>query len=84
MLAAGLDLDGSCLRSEIGSGRPEPVGRLRSDALDALSCGQVLADHILVARWVTVAEALTQDAHAGAARAAAAAAAPADHVAGPS
>lgn len=42
-----------------GIGEPEPVGRLRGDALDALACGQALADQILASRWVCVLDALT-------------------------
>jgi hypothetical protein len=41
-----------------GIGDPEPVGRLRTDALDVLACGQALVDQIHAGRWVTVAEAL--------------------------
>jgi hypothetical protein len=41
-----------------GIGDPEPIGRLRAEALDVLACGQALADQILAMRWVTVAEAL--------------------------
>lgn len=49
---------GALVNARHGVGRPEPVGRLRGDALDALVCGQALSDRILAQRWVTVAEAL--------------------------
>jgi hypothetical protein len=48
-----------------GLGEPEPVGRLRADALDVLVCGQAIADYILAMRWVTVAESLAYGAPLG-------------------
>jgi hypothetical protein len=62
--------DASLVRARIGVGEPEPVGRFRADALDALVCGQTLADRLMAMRWVTVAEALAYGApvtHVGAA-----------------
>jgi hypothetical protein len=60
----------SLVRARLGVGEPEPLGRLRADALDALVCGQALADRLTAMRWVTVAEALADGApiaHVGAA-----------------
>jgi hypothetical protein len=48
-----------------GIGEPDPVGRLRSDALDVLACGQALANYILAMRWVAVAEGLAYGATLG-------------------
>ncbi len=53
------------VKARHGLGEPEPVGRLRADALDVLVCGQALADYILAVRWVTVAEALAYSAPLG-------------------
>ena len=50
------------VNARLGAGEPEPVGRLRGDALDALVCGQTPADRLMPMRWVTVAEALAQGA----------------------
>jgi hypothetical protein len=41
---------------------PEPVGRLGTDALAPLVCGQTLADRLMAMRWVAAAEALPHEA----------------------
>jgi hypothetical protein len=46
-------------RHGIGEFGPEPAGRLRGSALDALVCGQALADQLMRMRWVTALDALT-------------------------
>lgn len=38
---------------------PLPAARLAGHGLDALAVGQALADHLMAARWVTAADALT-------------------------
>jgi hypothetical protein len=46
------------VNTRLGVGAPEPVGRLRADALDALVCRQALSDPLTAMGLVTVAEAL--------------------------
>ncbi len=53
------------VRARAGVGEPEPVRRLRTDALDALVCAQALTDRLMAMRWVTVADALAYGAPIG-------------------
>jgi hypothetical protein len=54
----------SLIHARLGNGEPEPVGRPRADALDALACGQTLCERLTTVRWVTAGEALAHGASA--------------------
>jgi hypothetical protein len=45
-------------------GEPEPIGRLRADALAPLVCGQTPADRLMAMRWVAATETPTHGASA--------------------
>jgi hypothetical protein len=59
-LAEGYRLHaGALVNARYGIGRREPVGRLRSTALDALAVAAAIVEQLAHERWVNVADALS-------------------------